>query len=156
MSDPVQPVDNFNSLTPVPPAGENNIIFQADTNNPRNISAYSPVANAPMVIGFIMATGATGTNVGPDLVAPRSGTVTKCKIVTKASDASTDLTIKIKQNGVDVFSVDPTVTHGTASGTVSTFTALSPSPLPVTADDVFTIDIMSGTSTWQFTVQLES
>jgi hypothetical protein len=112
-------------------------------------------ANAPLVIGFVMATGATGTNVGPDLIAPRAGSVTKCKVVTKASDPSTDLTFKIKQNGTDVFSADPTVAHGTAGGTVSTFTTLTSSPLAIAADDVFTIDVTSGTSTWQFTAQLE-
>lgn len=109
-----------------------------------------------IVIGFIMNTGATGTNVGPDLIAPRPGTISKCKVVTKASDATTDLTFKVKQNGTDIFSADPTVTHGTASGTISTFTALTSAPLSVSADDVFTIDITSGSSSWQCTIQLES
>jgi hypothetical protein len=108
-----------------------------------------------MVIGFVMNTGVTGTNVGPSLCAPRAGYVTKCKIVTHASDGSTDLTIKIKQNGSDVFSADPTVGHGTSSGTVTTSTSLTSVPLPIAADDVFTIDISSGTSSWVFTAQLE-
>jgi hypothetical protein len=76
-------------------------------------------------------------------------------VVTKASDPTTDLTFKIKKNGTDVFSSDPTVAHATAAGTVSTFTALTSSPLSIAADDVFTIDISSWTSTWQFTAQLE-
>lgn len=109
-----------------------------------------------MVIGFVIATGATGTNVGPELLAFRPGFVTKCKIVVKASDASTDLTIVIKQNGTSVFTSNPTVTHGSSAGSVFTFTALTSSPLAVNADDVFTIDITSGTSSWQFTAQLES
>jgi hypothetical protein len=108
-----------------------------------------------LVVGFIMSSGATGTNVGPELIAPRAGAFTKCKVVTKASDATTDLTFKIKQNGVDVFATDPTVAHGTAGGTLSTFTTLTSSPLAVAADDIFTIDVTSGTATWQFTVQLE-
>jgi hypothetical protein len=109
----------------------------------------------PLVIGFIIADGTAGTNIGPELAAPRTGQVTKCKIVTKTSDGSTALTLKIKQNGTDVFSVDPTVTAGTSGGTVSTFTTLTSSPLPVTIDDVFKIDITSGTSSWVFSVQLE-
>lgn len=108
-----------------------------------------------MVIGFIMNSGATGTNVGPTLIAPRAGKVTKCKIVVHAADPSTDLTIKIKKNGTDVFSADPTVTHGSAVGTIVTSTSLTSSPLSIAADDLFTIDVSSGTSAWQFTAQLE-
>jgi hypothetical protein len=105
-------------------------------------------------IGFILNSGATGTNVGPELTAPRAGSFTKCVIVTKASDGVTALTFKIKKNGTNVFSVDPTVAAGTAAGTVTTVTTLTTSPLPVAANDVFTLDITSGTSTWQFTAQL--
>jgi hypothetical protein len=66
----------------------------------------------------------------------------------------TALTFKIKKNGTNVFSVDPTVAAGTAAGTVTTVTTLTTSPLPVAANDVFIMDITSGTSTWQFTAQL--
>jgi hypothetical protein len=106
-------------------------------------------------IGFSMNTGATGTNVGPMIAAPRAGVVNKCVIVTKASDGATALTFKIKQNGTDVFSADPTIAAGTASGTVTTSTSLTSLPLSVAANDVFSIDITSGTATWQFTAQLE-
>jgi hypothetical protein len=106
-------------------------------------------------VGFDINNGSTGTNVGPMLPANNAGVVNKCVIVTKASDAVTDLTFKIKKNGTDVFSVDPTITHGTASGTLTTVTTLTSVPLSVAANDVFTIDITSGTSTWQFTAQLE-
>jgi hypothetical protein len=111
--------------------------------------------DTPRVLGFILNTGATGSSVCPLVIAPGSGSVTKCKVVTKASDGTVDLTFRIKQNGTDIFSADPTVSHGTAAGTVSTFTALTSSPLPIAADDIFTIDITSGSSTWQATVQLE-
>jgi hypothetical protein len=108
----------------------------------------------PMV-GFIINDGSPGTNVGPILIARQAGQVIKCKIVVKASDAAIDLTFKIKQNGTDVFSADPTITHGTASGTITTSVALTSVPLAVAADDLFTIDITSGSSAWQFTAQLE-
>jgi hypothetical protein len=113
-------------------------------------------ADIPLLgIGFVINNGSTGTNTGPELAAPRAGSVSKCVIVTKASDAVTDLTFKIKKNGTNVFSSDPTITHGTSPGTVTTVTTLTSVPLSVAANDVFTIDITSGTSTWQFTAQLE-
>jgi hypothetical protein len=109
-----------------------------------------------LTINFIVNDGSAGTNIGPELPAPHAGTVSRCKVVTKASDASVDLTFKIKQNGVDVFSSDPTVAHGTAGGTLSTFTALTSSPLPVADGDIFTIDITSGSSAWICTILLET
>jgi hypothetical protein len=112
-------------------------------------------ASSPLVIGFVINDGDAGTNVGPEFPAPHPGTISKCKVLVKASDASVDLTFKINQNGVDVFSSDPTIAHGTAGGTLFTFTALTSSPLPVAADDKFTIDITSGSGAWKFTTQLE-
>lgn len=113
-------------------------------------------ADIPLLtIGFILNSGAIGTNVGPELIAPRAGSFTQCKVVTKTSDATTDLTFKIKQNGTDIFTSDPTVVHNTAAGTVNTFTAFTSSPLSVAANDLFTIDVTSGTASWQVTVQLE-
>jgi hypothetical protein len=106
-------------------------------------------------VGFIINNGVTGTNVGPELFARNAGSFTKCIVVTKTSNASTGLTFKIKKNGTNVFSVDPTVAAGTAGGTLSTFTTLTSSPLPVATNDIFTIDITSGASDWAFTAVLE-
>jgi hypothetical protein len=106
-------------------------------------------------VGFIINNGVTGTNVGPELFARNAGSFTKCVVVIKTSNASTGLTFKIKKNGTNVFSVDPTVAAGTAGGTLSTFTTLTSSPLPVAANDIFTIDITSGASDWAFTAVLE-
>lgn len=108
-----------------------------------------------LVIGFILNTGATGINVGPELIAPRAGSLTKCKIVVKSSDSSTALTFRIKQNGTDIFVADPTISAGTAGGTIKTFTNLTRLPLSVAADDLFTIDVTSGSPSWQATIQLE-
>jgi hypothetical protein len=113
-------------------------------------------ADVPLLnVGFIIGDGSTGTNVGPELPARIAGSFTKCVVVTKTSNASTNLTFKIKKNGTDVFTSDPLVTAGTAGGTLSTFTALTSSPLPVAANDIFTIDITSGASDWAFTAVLE-
>jgi hypothetical protein len=108
------------------------------------------------VIGFIINDGSTGTNVGPELIAPWASSISKCKLVTKASDGATDLTFTIKKNGTAVFTSSQTITHGTATGTLTTITALTSVPLSVSADDIFTIDISSGSIAWLFTVQLES
>jgi hypothetical protein len=108
-----------------------------------------------LVIGFVINSGAPGTNVGPMLAAPRAGSLVQCVVTTKASDATAALTFTIRQNGTPVFSTPPTVAAGTAAGTVSTFTALSPNPLPVSELDVFSIDITAGAAAWQFTAQLE-
>lgn len=107
------------------------------------------------VIGFVMNSGAAGTNVGPMLAAPHSGAVSKCVAVTKASDAATGLTFMIKRNGTSVFTTNPTIAAGTGAGTVSTFTALTSPTLSITAGDVFSIDITAGAATWQFSAQLE-
>jgi hypothetical protein len=113
-----------------------------------------PAAN-PLVMGFVLGSGATGNNVGPILIASRAGHFTKCKVVIKASDPSNSLTFRIKQNGADIFASDPTLAAGTASGTVLTFTGLTSSPLTVAGDDLFTVDVTSGTAFWQVTIQLE-
>lgn len=112
--------------------------------------------SSPLVIGFAINNGAAGTDVGPMLLAPRAGTISRCQIVTKASDGTTGLTFLIKKNGVNVFSSNPTVAAATASGTTSSSTSLTSSPLPVAFNDIFTIDILSGSPNWLFTAQLET
>jgi hypothetical protein len=118
--------------------------------------AAAVAAAQALVIGFVMGSGATGTNMGPMLAAPRAGTVSKCVVVTKSSDPSAALGFRIKQNGVDVFSSDPTVAAGTSAGTLNTFTALTSAPLSVAAGDIFSIDVTAGNPNWQFSAQLET
>lgn len=109
----------------------------------------------PMVVGFVIGSGAVGTNVGPMLFAPRAGSLSKCIVIVKASDSSTALTFCIKKNNTDIFSTDPTIAADTASGTVLPFTTLTSTPLAVASGDVLTIDITSGSANWSFTAQLE-
>ena len=118
-------------------------------------TTLSVTASASLTIGFVLNSGATGTSVAPRQVAPRAGSFTKCKVVTNASDGVTDFTFRIKQNGTDIFSADPTVSHGTAAGTLSTFSSLTSAPLSVAVDDIFSLDVTSGTTSWQTTIQLE-
>jgi hypothetical protein len=112
-------------------------------------------AASPLAMGFTLNNAAVGTNVGPMLIASRGGSFTKVKVVVKASDGATPLTFRIRQNGTDIFSSDPVLAAGTTSGTVLTFTTLTASPLPVAADDLFTIDVTSGSPFWQVTIQME-
>lgn len=109
-------------------------------------------ANPALTLSFVMGSGATGTNVGPELISPRPGNFTKLKVVTKASDPTTDLTFKLRQNGSIITGTTQTIVHGTTAGTISSFTVA----ITVAQDDLFTIDITSGTTNWQVTVQLET
>jgi hypothetical protein len=161
---------NFSDTNPAAPAGRVNGKWLASAPYPlvvlvnnvpvtmqfRDFSVDLPDVGSGSVIGFVMNSGATGTNVGAMMIAPHAGAITKVKLVTKASDAAIDLTFDIKQNGVSIFTAPLTVAHGTASGTLTTFAGvLTSSPLAIAADDIFTIDITSGAATWQFTVQIE-
>lgn len=113
------------------------------------------IERTALTVWFIMNSGVAGVNAGPELLAPRSGSLTKCKVITKVSDPAVNFTFLIKKNGVNIFSANPTVAAGTAGGTLSTFLTLTPNPVPVLPDDIFTIDVTSGTATWQATVVLE-
>jgi len=110
-----------------------------------------------MVIGFMLAAATTGSAVTPPglLVAPRSDFLRKCKVVVNTVDTATVLTFRIKQNGTSVFTADNSVATSTTVGTILTFTNLTSTPLPVAADDVFTLDIISGSAVWAITIQLE-
>lgn len=108
------------------------------------------------VIGFVMNSGVSGLNVGPMLGGAKRASVTRCAVIVKASDASVALTFRINQNGASVFTTNPTIAAGTASGSVLIFTALTSEVLFVNTDDVFSIDILAGSSLWNFTVQLET
>jgi hypothetical protein len=88
------------------------------------------------------------------LMASRAGSLSKCTVIVKASDGSIALTFRIKQNGADIFSANPTIAAATTSGAVSISAALTSSPLAVSAGDVFSIDITSGSASWAFTAQL--
>jgi len=116
----------------------------------------TPGTSINPIIGFIINTGVTGTNVGPMLPAARSGTVSVCVVVVKASDTSTDLTFTINQNGTSVFTAPQTVPAATATGTLISITALTSVPLSVNYDDIFTINITSGSANWIFVAVLQT
>lgn len=114
-------------------------------------------ATPTIAVGFVLNTGATGTNVGPMIPAARTSTLSRVVVVTKSSDASVPFQFDIRKNGTSIFTGTlPTVAAGTSSGTVSIFTSLTSTPLPVTQDDVFRIDVIQGNSNWMVAVQAET
>lgn len=159
-------VINLNDTSPAAPAGKMNVKWQkgSQTGIDLNsgyavfpVSAYIDEVVIPLVIFFGIATGVTGTNVGPMLATPRDGTVSSVVVVTKTSDATVPFQFDIRQNGTSIFTGTlPTVSAATTSGTVSTFTTLTSAPLAVTKNDVFTINIIQGSSSWICTVQAET
>lgn len=108
-----------------------------------------------LVIGFLMLNGIEGVNVGPMLLAPHLGALERCSVIVKASDLAIDLQFSIRKNGTPIFTTPPTIAAGAPIGSLITFTGLTALPLPAVRNDVFTIDILSGTRFWQFTAQLE-
>jgi hypothetical protein len=108
------------------------------------------------IIGFVINTGATGTNVGPMLPAPYDGTANIVTVVVKASDPDTPLSFRINQNGTDIFVTDPSIPAGTTSGMIFGYADETEQPLAVNYNDIFTIDILTGSSSWEFTAVLET
>ena len=110
------------------------------------------------IIGFVMNSGVTGTNVGPVLQAVRSGTATLLSVAVKAADASTDSTFDILQNGTSIFTTPPTIPAASAvtidPDTLYGFDDFVTTPVTITEYDVFTINITSGTADWEFTAIL--
>jgi hypothetical protein len=170
MTATLPPPRNLSNTNPAAPTGRQNVQFQVSAeyllhllvngiSEPfeiEDISGNIPDVGSGIVIGFVMNSGAAGSDVGPMLIAPHSGLVTKVKLVTKSSDGSTPLTFTIRQNGTAIFTAPLTVAAGTSSGTLTTFAGvLTSSPLTVAPDDIFTIDITSGSANWVFTVQIE-
>lgn len=106
-----------------------------------------------LTLGYTVSSGAPATGVGPLLLAPHAGTLSRCIVATKASDPATDFSFQVLKNGTAIFASAPSVAHGTANGTKNTFT-VTPS-LTVAQDDLFSLTILTGTATWSVTIQVE-
>jgi hypothetical protein len=174
---------NLNDALPAAPANSLNVKWQADAPSldpavVRDVSANVPAATATtlgvvkgdaatviiaadgtasvqeLIFVFGITDGSIASAVTLPVLARRAGVVTRCAIVIQASDGALNLSFRIKKNGADVFTTDPTVVAGTAAGTVAVF-SLSSASIAVARDDVFTMDITVGSSSWKFTAQLE-
>jgi hypothetical protein len=118
-----------------------------------NATYWTALSTAPVTVGFSLGTGATGTNVAGYIPASHSGTISRCVVLVKISDATTPLTFTVRKNGTAIFSSSNTVAAGSVAGTLSVFTNLSTTT--VVQDDKFSLDITSGNSNWQATIQVE-
>jgi hypothetical protein len=136
-------------LVPAPAAG--------DAAAGKVLSAGGGFVIPQLVIGWYVPAGSAtaATGVGPAHISPRVAQLSKVKLVVIATDASNPLTLRIKKNGTAILVTDWTIAAGAAQGAVLTATNLTPSPLPVGVDDIFTLDIIAGSGTWAFTLQLE-
>jgi hypothetical protein len=119
-------------------------------------SLLKKFAPTPPVIGFSINTGATGTDVALIYAAARSGSFNVCVVVVKESDATIPLTFTINQNGTPIFATSNTVAAAVAGFTSYQFTNFTTTPLTVAEYDLFSIDISSGSSSWVFTVALQT
>lgn len=157
---------DFNDTTPSAPATGKNAHCQhgstfvaSDGTTRRSDSFYM---DNELVIGFGVAAGAgtTGNDAAPRVAAKRAANITECVVTITKSDAANDFQFRIKKNGTDIFSTDPTVPHGSAVSTgpssVLTFTAFTSTPIVVAKNDVFELDIIAGSATWELDIQLRA
>lgn len=121
--------------------------------NPTGAAGNPTISATLAALGFVLTAGATGTDVGPHLVALRAGSLTKCIVAIKTADASVTLTFNIKKNGTTIFSSNPSIPGG-ASGVMDESSNLATTPTPVAVNDLFTIDVVSGNANWSVTIEL--
>lgn len=105
-------------------------------------------------VGWTVLDGSPATDLGNIQSMLRATNLSECALTVTASDAATDLTFDIEQNGTSVFAAPPTVAHGAARGQQFSF-ALRAASLPVAKGDNFSLNITAGTSDWKFSLSLE-
>lgn len=120
------------------------------------LSGSAQWGGSPIVVGFQIASGLTGTNVASMQPAARSGVFSRLVVVTKTSDATTALTFNVIRNGTSILTAPNTISAATSSGTVNIFTNFTSNPFAVTQDDIFSLNITSGTASWAVTIQMET
>jgi hypothetical protein len=118
-------------------------------------SLGAPAGGATPIIGWWMPGVAPGATNLPALAAGRAGPLTQVAVVVVASDPSTNLSFDILQNGASIFTQPPVIQAGTAAGTELTITNLA-LPISVAQDDVFTFNMIAGSTAWFFSVQAEN
>lgn len=155
---------NLNDTTPAAQDGRRNILWQKgpssgiDPGTGLEVFPVSASELSELALGWSVPAGmgVAQSSVGPTLIAPRAAQLTKAKLYVKASDPSNALLLRIRKNGTMIFSVDWSVPADTAPGTLVTNAGLTSEFLAVNPDDLFTLDIVSGSVHWDFSLQVES
>lgn len=107
-----------------------------------------------VVVGWNVPSGDVAADVTPLVAALRAATISQCVLTVTASDAATDLTFNVSQNGTSIFAAPPTVPHGSARGSQFTF-SLSSASLPVAFKDQFGLSVTAGSSSWEFSLWVQ-
>jgi Tfp pilus assembly protein PilZ len=147
---------NLNDSSPAAPNGAINIEWQAGASTGTDAATGLPIrpvsANIKVMttVGWVVPAGsaAAASGVGPVLVAPRAAIFTRARIAIKATDANKTLAVAVCKNGTSVF------TLSVAAGATALQTAML--SFTVAADDLLTLNITAGSTTWDFTLQLET
>ncbi|VVC05613.1 Uncharacterised protein [uncultured archaeon] len=122
-----------------------------------NIQGNATISQLPQImstiLGFVINSGDTGNNVGPELVSSENWEIVKCTTITKTSDTSTPFEFSLNQNGNSIFSSNPILSAGTSTGNILQWNDFS--SINISANDLFTIDIIQGSSSWAATILLQ-
>ncbi len=111
--------------------------------------------STPATISFYLNTGNIASPAAWVLADRTSNVITKCAVYITASDNTTNLTFDVTKNSISVFTAPINVLANTTPGNIYTFSTLTPNPLPINQNDIFKLNITSGTSNWQGAIQLE-
>jgi hypothetical protein len=119
-------------------------------------SLISQATAAPPIVGWWMPGVAPATANLPALASGRGGDTSQVVVVIVASDALVNLSFDILQNGASIFETPPVIAAATAAGELPPITNLVSTPLTVEQDDVFTFNMIAGSTSWFFSAQLEN
>lgn len=114
---------------------------------PGSAGTYPPI----IVVGWNVLNGQSANPAGPYQIAPRGATLSLCKLIPLTLGPTT-LTFNILKNGTSVLGGVQTLPPSATVGAVRTYTASG----TVAQDDLFSLQIVAGDPSWQFTVQVET
>ena len=139
-------VINLNDTTPAAPAGRQNVKWQADQNNPRNVSAHIPQPFFTVTWGIgIGQPAAVGTAVTPLYVVPAAGTLVSVSIIAKTAPVGSDLVVDLLDGALSLFgSAQLHLPAGSRQATATTFAA---SPQTIAPGDVLSLNVTQVGST---------
>lgn len=108
------------------------------------------IAAAGHVIGWDIQDSTPALDVSDPVIPVTAGTVARCFIRVKVSDAVNDLEIDIRNNGTSIFTTLPLIAAGVTGRNVHEFFT---APTEIVEHDDLVLDIAQG-GDWQFAVYL--